>query len=456
MSVMLSDEQEKVIHEHLRKEFLKRNQIALAQAHKAINRELSSLGLPEISTTVLTNRINTIPDRVLKLKRYGSKAARQAYQIIRGRYVVNDPLAVVQIDHSVLNVMVVDPDTRECVGRPYLTVLLDIATAMPTGIYLSMEAPSAINLMKAFHRSVFPKAEYLDALGIRYEWPVYGLPLVISSDNGSDLKSMPFNWGLQQYGVEHIFRPVAQPHLGGNIEGFIGTIQAYVQTLPGTTFSNVERKGTYQPEKQAQLTLLDVERLLLEFILRDYVHDKKRRLLTSPMNAWNAGWRDNGSQPRLPKDPDRFRLDFLPFERRKIQREGLELFRMFYRSEQLQKMKSCGVKDVMLKYDPTDIRMVHISADEEIFHEARSEHFPRNPLSLDDWHEQRKRREERLQAAMNVPNPVAAHDYRKQILSEANRRKKAVSHFEALPQSQGCDIRDLSGPRGFSVPRKLS
>ncbi|WP_311200233.1 recombinase family protein [Leisingera sp. M658] len=117
---------------------------------------------------------------------------------------------------------------------------------------------------------------------------------------------------------------------------------------------------------------------------------------------------------------------------------------------------SCGVKDVMLKYDPTDIRMVHISADEEIFHEARSEHFPRNPLSLDDWHEQRKRREERLQAAMNVPNPVAAHDYRKQILSEANRRKKAVSHFEALPQSQGCDIRDLSGPRGFSVPRKLS
>ncbi|WP_170347527.1 Mu transposase C-terminal domain-containing protein [Ruegeria atlantica] len=166
--------------------------------------------------------------------------------------------------------------------------------------------------------------------------------------------------------------------------------------------------------------------------------------------------RESESSPRLPKDPDRFRLEFLPFERRTIQREGLEFFGMFYRSEQLQKMKNCGVKSVMLKYDPTDIRTVYISADDGIFHEARSEFFPRDPMSLDEWKEHNKRKEKRLQAAMNAPDPTVVHDHRKQILAEANRRKKAISRFDGYPQTHGRDIRDLGDPLGFSVPRKLS
>ncbi|MCK8463526.1 transposase [Aliiroseovarius sp. CAU 1755] len=456
MSIRFCDETEKVVYDYLRKVFLKRNKISVAKALKQINGELSDLGLPGISKTALTNRIETIPDRVLKLKRHGGTAARQAYQIIRGRYVVKDPLAVVQIDHTVLDIMVVDPDTCECIGRPYLTVLLDIATRMPTGIYLSMNAPSAINLMKAFHRSVFPKAEYLAELGIPYEWPVYGLPLVISSDNGTDLKSEAFNWGLEQYGVEHIFRPVAQPHLGGHVERFIGTIQTFVHTLPGTTFSNIEKKGTYQPEKQATLSLRDVERLLLEFILRDYVHDRKRRLLTSPMNAWNVRWRESKSRPHLPSDPERFRLDFLPFENRNIQREGLELFGMFYRSEHLQKMKNCGVQNITIKYDPTDIRIVQFSADNETYYEARGEHFPRNPLSVDEFQKLRKTREERLNASLSVPDAAEAHDFRKQILADARKRKKAATSSEMSSLPQGRDIRDLGGFRGFSERGKLS
>ncbi len=63
---------------------------------------------------------------------------------------------------------------------------------MLTGIYLSIDAPSAVNLMMAFQRAVFPKADYLRQMGISLKWPAHGLPLVISSDNGSDLKSKAF------------------------------------------------------------------------------------------------------------------------------------------------------------------------------------------------------------------------------------------------------------------------
>ncbi len=190
---MLSEHHEQVIQQVLRKEFLVRNGSSVGGVLGSINTELEGRGLHKVSKSTIQRRIETIQDRYLKRKRVGSTAARQAFQIIRGRYEVKDSLAVVQIDHTLLDIIVVDQISKDPIGRPYLTVLLDIATRMPTGIYLSMDAPSAVNLMMAFQRAVFPKADYLRQMGIDLEWPAHGLPLVISSDNGSDLKSKAFN-----------------------------------------------------------------------------------------------------------------------------------------------------------------------------------------------------------------------------------------------------------------------
>ena len=235
MSVRLSDEHETIITRFIGQEFLTRNRIKLSRVLKLVNSELVGQGLHTISMSVLKDRVSTLPDRLVMKRRAGDKAARQDFQIVKGRYEVNDPLSVVQVDHTLLDVMVVELETGECIGRPYLTTLIDLATRMPTGIFLSMDAPSATNLMMAFQRSVFPKTEYLADVGIPYEWPAHGIPQTISSDNGADLKSKAFNRGLDQYGIAHIFRPVAQPHLGGHVERFIGTIQGFVQTLSTCT-----------------------------------------------------------------------------------------------------------------------------------------------------------------------------------------------------------------------------
>ena len=450
MSVGLSSQHETIIDRVLRGTYLTRNKISVQGALEAANIELAGQGLTTISEDVLKNRIRLMQDRFVERRRNGGQAARQKFQIIKGRNVVRDPLAVVQIDHTLLDVMVVDPVTRECIGRPYLTVLLDLATGMPTGIFLTMNAPSALNLMMAFQRSVFPKAEYLASLGIRHAWPACGLPLTISSDNGTDLKSKAFNRGLELYGVEHVFRPIAQPHLGGHVERCIGTYQRFVQKLPGTTFSSVEAKGTYKPEKNATLTLRDVEKLLLDYILDVQIHRKKGKLQTSPINAWNLSWKSRDTCPRLPQDPDRFRLDFLPYENRRIQREGVEFSSMFYRSTHLQKMKDCGVTHVTLKFDPTDIRTVHVSADDKVYFDAKSEHFPSNPLSLDDWLELRRSRDRRLNQNLNAPDPAMAHEYHQGVLREAQRLKRATTVTKSTAMPSGQDIRHVLRSQRFS------
>lgn len=55
---------------------------------------------------------------------------------------VNMPLDIIQIDHTKVDVMVVDKETRQSIGRPYITVAIDIFSRMIYGFYISLEAPS--------------------------------------------------------------------------------------------------------------------------------------------------------------------------------------------------------------------------------------------------------------------------------------------------------------------------
>jgi putative transposase len=48
----------------------------------------------------------------------------------------------VQMDHTKVDVTVVDPITRLPVGRPTLTLAIDVATRMAIGFHLSLDPPS--------------------------------------------------------------------------------------------------------------------------------------------------------------------------------------------------------------------------------------------------------------------------------------------------------------------------
>lgn len=74
------------------------------------------------------------------------------------------PLEVVQIDHTRADVIVVDEQSREAIGRPWLTLAVDVLTRIVTGFHLSLDAPSR------------DKTAWLAQRGIDAPWPVAGLP----------------------------------------------------------------------------------------------------------------------------------------------------------------------------------------------------------------------------------------------------------------------------------------
>ena len=63
----------------------------------------------------------------------GAKAARQRFGSVPGKNQADFPRHVVLIDHTPADKILVDSFERKPVGRPWVTLAIDIATRMVTG-----------------------------------------------------------------------------------------------------------------------------------------------------------------------------------------------------------------------------------------------------------------------------------------------------------------------------------
>lgn len=128
--------------------------------------------------------------------------------------------------------------------------------------------------------------------------------------------------------------------------------------LPGTTFSSSQEKGEYDSEGRAVIALGELEAWLLLQIAGVYHRRFHRGLGSTPLEAWKQGW--DRAQARHPRDPERFYIDFLPFERRKIRRDGIQLLHIHYWDNALSVLAGRSEDQVVVRYDPHDLSRVFI------------------------------------------------------------------------------------------------
>ena len=157
----------------------------------------------------------TLRERV-KAREGAAKAGNQFRQVRPGLQTER-PLQVVQIDHTPVDLMLVDDATRACIGRPWLTLALDVHTRMVLGLLLSLDPPCATSAALVIAQAVLPKQAWLLDRAIDLAWPVRGLPEIIHVDNGREFHSRAFERGWQQHGVCIDYRPPATPRFGGHI-----------------------------------------------------------------------------------------------------------------------------------------------------------------------------------------------------------------------------------------------
>ena len=364
--------------------FLNPQQYPAQRVCEEVRRKCRAAQLRPPSDATIRRRIDLHADQRTQMKRRSHKrVARDRYELRPGSYdEAAFPLSVVQIDHALCDIQVVDELTRETVGRPWLTVGLDVHSRCVHGFFLSMHEPGFGATGLCIRNGSLPKDELLRKYNIEGQWPVRGIPHMIHVDNAKDFRGKSMERAAQEWGVHVQFRPVKRPAYGGHVERFFGTLQTAIHGLPGSTFSNPKQRGDYKSEAAAALSLQEFEAWLLGWIVNRY-HGREHRGIQNmtPLERYTLGLlgTPEAPGPGLPDeiaDVEKFSIDWSPSVTRTIQKQGVQIENIFYAADILSVLrdqeKPNESREHVFHFDPRDTSCIY-------FYDEQSQHYERIP-----------------------------------------------------------------------------
>lgn len=443
----LPSETETIVEQAIDDFYLTAQCPTVKRLHLEIARRCNAAGVARVPS------FNTVRARVRSVKasrkvraRHGKKAADDRFRPVRASYHADYALEVIQVDHSLADAIIVDELYRLPIQRPWLTLAIDVASSAVAGLYLTLEAPSALSVALALTHTVLPKDDWLRGHGITAPWPVHGLPKTIHVDNGKEFHSRALERGCRAHDIDLKFRPRRTPHYGGHIERLIGTFMGEVHLLPGTTFSNVQEKGSYDSEKTAVMTLREFDQWLASQVIAYNSH--RHRIHQRPPRMVYAEALARRPEPiTVPADARRFYLDFLPFELRMVRRDGIHLFNIRYFDNVLSAFAGLSKEKMIVKYDPRDLSRVFLQDPEGNYWDIPYADLQRPRITLWEHRQAMQRLRAEGRSAVDEQTIFDAISAQLEIVAEAARRTKAARRS----MQRGAEAR-RTGPPTAAVP----
>ncbi|WP_069789833.1 Mu transposase C-terminal domain-containing protein [Cyanobacterium sp. IPPAS B-1200] len=251
-----------------------------------------------------------------------------------------------QCDHTRADILLVD-QFGELLGRPWLTTVIDTYSRCIMGIHLGFDASSSQVVALALRHAILPKS-YSSDYGLHEEWGTYGKPEYFYTDGGKDFRSNH----VQQIGLQLGFtcHLRSRPSEGGVVERPFKTLNTEVfSTLPGYTGSNVQERPE-EAEKEACLTLKDLEKLIVRYIVDNYNQRLDARMgEQTRFQRWESGLLS------IPDTISERELDICLAKqsKRRVQKGGhLQFENLIYKGEYLGGYEG---ETVIIRYDPRDI-----------------------------------------------------------------------------------------------------
>ena len=388
----LDQEREQLIQTAIHEFYLRRERPRIADLIKELYRLCDQQNLRAPNYRTIRKRVQALDAKLAVQRRHGSKIANAKYQPVGiSPFSALAPLELFQIDHTPVDVIVVDEQDRLPVGRPWLTLIIDVGSRVVAGFCVSLDDPSTLSVARALTHAVTPKDKWLSERGVEIEWPVAGIPKALHLDNAKEFESATLVRGCQEYGIELEYRPPGRPHFGGHVERLIGRMMGAVHILPGTTFSNVAQKGNYKSESAASLTLAELERWLALEIAGVYHNSIHSSLGRSPIEVWKEAVSQRKAMIRQPSDTEQFFIEFLPGEMRTLQRDGIRLFNIRYWDNVLSPMVGRIKEPMLVKYDPRNLERVYLQDLEGTYWRIPYLNLGLPPISLWELQEARRR-----------------------------------------------------------------
>jgi putative transposase len=459
----LSEAVELILRETIETYYLRPERPSVQKTCVEVTRRCRNAGLPTPHHATVYRRIERIAEERRMAKRHGHHRARMKFAPLGGHFPGAEyPLAVVQLDHTKLDLILVDDVQRRPVGRPWITLAMDVYSRMVTGFAVSFDPPGALAVGLCLAHAVLPKDAWLAARHITGSWPCWGFPATIHVDNAKEFRGQMLQRACEQYGMTVQWRPVATPHYGGHIERLLGTVLEEIHGLRGTTFSNPSVREDYDAEGRAVFTLSEFEAWLTEFLVNVYHQRLHRALDTSPLYRYEAGLlrpdatgHGTGTLPRglpsRPTDPERLRLDFLPYVDRTVQPYGVVVDGIHYYGDVLQRFihakdphDATRKRTLRFRRDPRDISGLYFfDPDLKVYSRVPYRDSSHPPMSLWEFREAVREAKLRGRAAIHEADIFAAYNRLRDREAQAaettmaarRRRQRQTAHAAVRSRS---------------------
>lgn len=309
----------------------------------------------------------TLCRRVAEIDLYRRIAAREG--IARARYVCRTamnteqalyPLAKVEVDHTVLNWVVICDRTGLPLGRPLLTVAIDAFSGYILGFYLSFYGPGVTSVSGVLRNAITPKADFTAGVELTRPWIASGIPDLLVLDNGLEFHARSFKLMAWQLGMNLMHCRVRTPWLKPRVERFFGTLN-FLTLDRGRVYKRVPNVLHIDPKKDAAILFSNLVKGLIMFAADVHPLQINDRTLARPIDLMEEGLA-NCPPVAYPGDMASLRLASALSKELTCSPGGVELLGIpFGGPELLPLRKEHGERfKALVKWDPDDINAIWI------------------------------------------------------------------------------------------------
>jgi transposase InsO family protein len=261
------------------------------------------------------------------------------------------PFQVVHIDHTELDIELVDPDTGENLGRPQLTLMVDAFSRRILALYLTFDPPS-------YRSNMMVIRECLSRWG--------HLPQTIVADGGSDFSGTYFQTLAAAFDITIKYRPKHEPRFGSVIERLFGiTNTEFIHLLRGNT--KIRRRirqvsMSHDPSRLAAWTIEAIDESLCDWAYNRYDTESHGTLKRSPRDVFESTIKLTGERRHRLLAYDReFLILTMPSTKKgaaKVQPGGrVKVDYDYYGCEELESLVG---SEVEVRFDPLNVMYAYV------------------------------------------------------------------------------------------------
>lgn len=306
-------------------------------------------------------RILEIDPYIRDYKRLGADYARNHWRISLKGDQSTRVLQRAEIDHTWLDIWVLDPKTGVPIGRPWVTVVLDRYSGYILGIYISFYGPSVASVAHAIKNSIFPKDELISEIPeIVTPWTSMGVSELYVVDNGLEFHSNAFKrlaWDLR---ADLLYNPVHQPWLKASIER---AMMEFNRMLPahGKVYTPRKNMIARDPKDTAAILFDDLCVGLFTWAAEVFPRQIHPKNLVRPLDLWEEG-RQSCPLPMFPLGFERFDITAGVSTTRTVDGDGIFFKYLRFNSYELQDYRRThGQKfTTEIRFNPDNLERVHV------------------------------------------------------------------------------------------------